>query len=69
MLAAADVTATSPQLTRTGATLTWSIPTLDKGATATVTYTAKIRAGADGATITNAATPATRPIPNQHWHL
>ena len=57
VLAAADVTITSPQLTRTGAILTWAIPTIATGATATVTYSATVKAAADGATITNAATP------------
>jgi uncharacterized repeat protein (TIGR01451 family)/fimbrial isopeptide formation D2 family protein len=55
VLANADVTASSSQLTRSGATLTWAIPTLAPGATKTVTYTAKVRT--DGATITNSVTP------------
>ncbi|CAL8975928.1 hypothetical protein PROP_01801 [Propionicimonas sp. T2.31MG-18] len=55
VLAGADVTATSDELTRDGTTLTWAVPTLAPGQTRTVTYTARVRA--DGAVIANSATP------------
>ncbi len=53
----ADVTFSSPQLSRAGDLLTWSIPTLARGERATVTYTATVRAGADGVTVVNRVTP------------
>ncbi|MCA0296139.1 MAG: DUF11 domain-containing protein [Actinobacteria bacterium] len=56
-LADADVTFTSTQLSRTGNTLTWAIPAMAKGETKTVTYTATVKAGADGATLRNTVTP------------
>ena len=43
VLAGADVTATSDELTRDGTTLTWAVPTLAPGQTRTVTYTARVR--------------------------
>ena len=57
VLADADVTFTSPQLSRSGSTLTWAIPTLAKGEAATVSYSATVKAGADGATLTNTVRP------------
>jgi uncharacterized repeat protein (TIGR01451 family) len=57
VLADADVTFTSPQLSRSGNTLTWAIPTMAKGGSATVSYTARVKAGADGATLTNTVRP------------
>jgi uncharacterized repeat protein (TIGR01451 family) len=55
VLAAADVTITDSELTRTGTTLTWAIPTLAPGQTRTVTYTAAVRA--DGAVLINTVAP------------
>ncbi len=52
-LADADVDFTSAQLSRSGDTLTWAIPTLAAGENASVTYTATVHPGADGATLTN----------------
>ncbi|MCC6436829.1 MAG: DUF11 domain-containing protein, partial [Acidimicrobiales bacterium] len=56
-LADADVQFTSDRLSRSGDTLTWAIPTLARGEHATVTYTATVRPGADGATLTNRVVP------------
>lgn len=57
VLAAADVVADSPGLDLAGDTLTWAIPTLAPGETRSVSYTARVRAGADGATLANTVRP------------
>ncbi len=53
----ADVSFASAQLSLTGDLLTWAIPTLAKGETASVTYTAVVKAGADGVTVVNSVSP------------
>jgi uncharacterized repeat protein (TIGR01451 family)/fimbrial isopeptide formation D2 family protein len=57
VLDAATVSLDSAQLTRSGTTLTWAIPTMAPGETKTVTYTATVKAGADGATLANTVVP------------
>lgn len=56
---AADITFSSAELSLSGdGVLTWAVPRMtEKGETRTVTYTATVRAGADGVTLRNQAVP------------
>ncbi|WP_108718829.1 DUF5979 domain-containing protein [Miniimonas sp. S16] len=58
VLSHADIVGTlPPELALVGSTLTWSIPTLAPGADpASVSYTVRVRAGEDGATLLNVVT-------------